>query len=266
MTTSRFSPAMIVVASAGLAFSCFAQSERAAAEATEIKILSAVVMKGALDDLAREFERTTGHKVSLGYAPAGGIRDRIQGGEAFDLVILPRPVMGRLEEQGKIASASTTVLARSAVSVCARAGAPKPDIGSVDAFKNAVLASKSIAYSDPAKGGASGVHFARVLAQLGIAEEVKAKTKLTGPDSADFVARGEAELCVTQAMEILRTVGVDLVGPLPGELQNTTDFVFAAGIGADARQPGAAKALISYLRTPQAASAFKAKGMDPGGE
>jgi len=266
MITSRFVAAIIATAAVGLSFSSIVQSDRAVAETIEIKVLSAVAMKSALDDLATEFQRTTGNKLTLAYAPAGGIRDRIQGGESFDLAILPRPTMDRLAKEGKIATGTTTVLARSAVSVCVRAGAPKPDISSVEAFKRAMLASKSVAYSDPEKGGASGVHFARVLDQLGIAEQMKPKTKLTGPDSAEFVARGEAELCVNQAIEIMRTVGVDLVGPLPADLQNTTDFVFTAGIGADSRLPGPAKALISYLRTPSAARVIKAKGMEPGGE
>ncbi len=265
MISPRVSVAIAATVAFALPFLGSAQSGRAAAD-TEIKVLSAVVMKSVLDDLAREYERTSGHRVTIAYAPAGGISERIQGGEAFDLAVLPRPLLGRLEGQGKIASGSATVLARSAVSVCARAGAPKPDIGSVEAFKSAVLASKSVAYSDPAKGGASGVHFARVLDRLGIAEQMKPKTKLTGPDSAEFVARGEAELCISQAMEIMRTVGVELVGPLPPDLQNTTDFVFAAGLGADARQAGPAKAFVGYLRTVQAAGVIKAKGMEPGGE
>jgi molybdate transport system substrate-binding protein len=265
MIRSRFSPAMAVTA-AGLVIACFAQYEQASADSTEVKVLSAVAMKSVLDELGSEFERDTGHKVTIAYAPAGVVRDRIQGGEAFTVAILPRPIMHGLETQGRVVPGSIVVLARSAVSVCTRAGALKPDISSVEAFKKTLMASKSIAYSDPAKGGASGIHFARVLDRLGLVEEMKPKTKLTGPDSAEVVARGEAELCINQAMEILRTMGVELVGPLPPELQNTTDFVFAAGIGAEVGQPAAALALVSYLRTPRAASAFKAKGMEPGGE
>jgi molybdate transport system substrate-binding protein len=250
----------------GVVFSSIVVSERAVAEITEIKVLSAVVMKSALDELARDFERATGHKVTLAYAPVGAIRDRIQDGEAFDLSILPRPIIGRLQAQGKIASEGTAVLARSEVSICVRAGAPKPDISNVDSLKRTLLAANSVAYSDPAKGGASGIHFARVLDQLGIAEQMKPRTKLTGPDSAEVVARGEAELCVNQAMEIKRTVGVDLVGPLPAELQNTTDFAFTGGIGSNAMQPGAAKAFISFLLAPPAARVIEAKGMKPGGQ
>jgi molybdate transport system substrate-binding protein len=129
-----------------------------------------------------------------------------------------------------------------------------------------LLAANSVAYSDPAKGGASGIHFARVLDRLGIADEMKPKSKLTGPDSAEVVARGEAELCVNQAMEIKRTVGVDLVGPLPAELQNKTDFAFTGGVGSKAQQLGAAKDFMSFLLAPQAARVIEAKGMKPGGE
>lgn len=264
MNRPRVLRAIAITAAMGVSLSNVVLSARAAAEITEIKVLSAVVMKSALDDLASSFERATGHKVTVAYAPAGGIHDRIQGGEAFDLTVLPRPVLARLEAQRKIALGSTAVLARSAVAVCARAGASKPDIGTVDAFKNAMLASKSIAHSDPAKGGASGIHIARVLDRLAIGEQMKAKTKLTGPNSAEFVARGEAELCIAQAMEIMRTVGVELVGPLPADLQNTTDFVFAVALAADARHPDPAKAFVSYLQTSEAARVLKAKGMEPG--
>ena len=129
MIRSHVAAAIAVTAGVGFSFSPFVSSGPAIAETTEIKVLSAVVMKSALDDLARDFERTTGHKVTLAYAPAGAIRDRILGGEVFDLAILPRPIIDRLQVEGKIAPDSTSVIARSEVSVCVRAGAPKPDIG-----------------------------------------------------------------------------------------------------------------------------------------
>ena len=178
MIRSRFSPAMALV---GLGFACFAPSEQAFADSTEIKVLSAVVMKSRPGRVGGEFERDTGHKIAIAYSPVGAVRDRIQGGEAFNVAILPRPIMHGLETQGKVVPSSIVVLARSAVSVCARAGAPKPDISSVEAFKNTLMASKSIACSDAAKGGASGIHFARMLDRLGMVEEMKPKTKLTGP-------------------------------------------------------------------------------------
>ncbi|PYM44055.1 MAG: molybdate ABC transporter substrate-binding protein [Candidatus Rokuibacteriota bacterium] len=233
-------------------------------EASEIKVLSAVAMRAALDELAPEFERQTGQKVAITYATAGVLRDRIQGGEMVDLTILPRPAMDPLVMQGKIAPGTVTIFARSANSVAVRAGAPKPDISTVEAFKRAMLAAKSVAYADPARGGGSGIHFASVLARLGIVEEMKPKTKLTpGDESVQLVAKGEAEIAVVNTPVILREPGVELVGPLPAELQNTTDFVFFAGVGATAKEPEAAKALINYLVAPAAARVIKAKGLEP---
>ncbi len=236
----------------------------AGVEASEIKVLSAVAMRAALDDLAPEFERQTGHKLAIAYATAGVLRDRIQGGEMVDLTILPRPAMDPLVAQSKIAPDTVTIFARSAVSVAVRAGASKPDISTVEAFKQAMLATKSVAYADPARGGGSGIHFASVLARLGIAEEMKPKTKLVpGDESVQLVAKGEAEIAVVNTPVILREPGVELVGPLPAELQNTRDFVFFAGVGATAKEPEAAKALIKYLTAPEAAGVIKAKGLDP---
>jgi molybdate transport system substrate-binding protein len=148
------------------------------------------------------------------------------------------------------------------VSVVARAGAPKPDISSVDAFKHTLLAARSIVYADPAKGGASGVYFARVLDRLGLAEQLKGKTILVpGAQAAEVVARGDAELGVAQGSEIVPVAGAQLVGPLPGELASMT--VFAAGIGAANQSPEAAKALIKFLTGPEAASRLKIKGFEP---
>ena len=236
----------------------------ATAQAAEIKLLSAVAMRAAIDDLAPGFERETGHKVTVTYATAGVLRDRIQGGEVVDLTILPRPAMDPLVKQGKIDPGTVAVFARSAVSVAVRAGAPKPDISTVEALKRAMLAAQSVTYADPAKGGGSGIHFASVLERLGIAEEMKPKTKLVpGDESVQLVARGEAEIAVVNTPVILREPGVELVGPLPAELQNTVDFVFFAGVGATAKEPDAAKALIKYLLAPDAARVIKARGLEP---
>jgi len=236
------------------------------ASAAEVKALSAVAVKSALDELIiAGAERATGHKVTVAYATAGVLRDRIKAGEAFDMVILPRPFMDPLVAQGAIAPASATVFARSLVSVGVRAGAPKPDISTAEAFKRTMLAAKSISYADPAKGGGSGIHAASVIERLGIAEEMKPKTKLVpGAESVDLVANGEAEIAIVNTPVIVSKPGVELVGPLPAELQNTTDFVFFVGVGASAKEPDAAKALIKYLQEPDAARVIKAKGMEPG--
>lgn len=235
-----------------------------AAGAAEIKVFSAVVMKPVLEDLAKSFGASTGHKVTTEYGPAGVIRDRITKGDAFDVAILPLPAMEQLATQSKIVKDTVAVIARSTVALCKRRGTPRLTIDTVDALKAALLQVASVAYSDPAKGGASGIHFARVLDKLGIAAEMKPKSKLTGPDAPEIVARGGAEVCASQTMEILATPGVDLIGALPEELQNKTDFSFSSGLGHAAGAADAAKAFASFLLQPDAARAFKAKGMEPG--
>ena len=179
------------------------------------------------------------------------------------MIILTRPLMDELQKQDKLVANSLVNVVGTPVSVVARAGAPKPDISSVDAFKHTLLTTRSIVYADPAKGGASGVYFARVLDRLGIAEQLKGKTILVpGSQAAEVVARGDAELGVAQGSEIVPVAGAQLVGPLPGELASMT--VFTAGIGAASKSPEAAKALIKFLTGPEAASRLKIKGFEPG--
>ena len=253
-----------LIAAAGIAATIL-WSQAGVANAAEVKVLGAVAMKSALDDLVAGFERATGHRVTIVYATAGVLRDRIKGNEAFDITILPRPFIDPLVRQGAIATGSAAVFARSLVSVGVRAGAPKPDISTVEAFKRMLLAAKSISYANPAQGGGSGIHAASVIERLGIAADMKPKTKLVpGPESVDLVARGEAEIAIVNTPVILSRAGVDLVGPLPAELQNTTDFVFFVGIGASAKEPDAAKALIQYLLAPDAARVIKTRGLEPG--
>ena len=235
------------------------------ADAAEIKVLSAVAMKPALDDIARDFERRTGHRVAMAYATAGLVRDRIRDGETVDVAILPRSAFDPLLTGGKIAPGSAVSVARSLVAVAVRKGAPKPDISSPEALKRSLLAAKSIVYPDPTKGGATGIHAARVIERLGITEEMKPKTTLTpAGEYAEIVARGEAEIAIVQPMVILSVPGVELVGPLPEELQNKTDFVFMAGVGAKAKEAEVAQAFIEYLLAPDGARVIKAKGMEPG--
>ena len=149
--------------------------------------------------------------------------------------------------------------------VAVRAGAPKPDISSVEGFRRSLLAAKSIVYADPAQGGASGIHFARVLERLGIAEEMKPKTTLIpGAGAAEVVVNGEADIAVSGTMDLLRVPGAEFVGPLPTELQNTSDFVYFAAILAGAKEPELGKALIKHLQAPPAARLIKAKGMEAG--
>ena len=263
MTRMSFMPRVGMALAGGLIFSAIATTEGTVADAAEVKVLTSVALTSALDELAPQFERATGNKLSIGYGLISDIRKRILEGESADVIILSRPVMDELQKQDKVAVGPITNVVGTAVSVAARAGAPKPDMSSVDAFKRSLLAAKSIVYADPAKGGASGVYFASVLDRLGIAEQMKPKTILVpGAQAADIVAKGEAELGVAQASEIVPVAGAQLVGPLPGEYARVT--VFSAGIGSGTKAPDAAKSLIQFLTGPTASPVFKSKGFEPG--
>src|SRR5262250_1848698 len=232
------------------------------ASAAEIKVLTAGAFKQVLLALVPDFERTSGHKVTVQNDTVGALTKRIEGGEVFDLAVLTPKAVDDLAKEGKFVAGSRANLARVGVGVVVKEGAPKPDIGSVDDFKKALLAAKSVAYLDPAAGGSSGIYVAGLLDKLGVAAEVKPKAKLIpGGAVAEHVARGEAELGIHQISEILHVQGVSLVGPLPAEIQNYT--VYAAGIGAQAKESTAAKALLNALSGASAAEVLKSKGMEP---
>jgi molybdate transport system substrate-binding protein len=262
----RASFGKIVGAAIGISLSPACPDQGAAARTDEIKVLSANVFAGVLDELASGFELASEHKVTIIYKTAGTIEDRIRAGEFADVVILPRQMTDELVRQGKIIHGSSVNLADSTVGVAARAGAPKPDIGSVDALKRSLLAVTSISYPDPTSGAATGVLFSRVLNRLGISEDVKTKTKFPPPGHipVDVVARGEAEIAISQPMEVLAQPGVELVGLLPSELQDRPHFTFSVSIPVAAKEPQAAEALIRFLSGPAAAVVLKAKGMEPG--
>jgi molybdate transport system substrate-binding protein len=178
--------------------------------------------------------------------------------------VLTPAAVDDLTKKGKFVAGSRKNLARVGVGVVVKEGAPKPDIGSVDAFKKALLAAKSVAYIDPAAGGSSGIYVAGLLDKLGIAADVKAKAKLIpGGAVAEHIARGEAELGIHQISEILPVKGVTLVGPLPADIQNYT--VYAAGLGANAKESAAAQALLNALSSPASGEVLKSRGMEPAG-
>jgi molybdate transport system substrate-binding protein len=233
----------------------------APAAAAEVKVLSAGAMKEVVLAVVPEFEKQTGHKVSFANDTVGALRRRIEGGEGFDVTVLTPAAIDDLAKKGKVAAGSRVNLAQVGVGVMVKAGAPAPDIGTVEAFKRALLAAKSVAYIDPASGGSSGIYFAGLLDKLGLAEQVKAKAKLKqGGYVADLIVSGEAELGVHQISEIVPVKGVTLVGPLPAEIQNIT--VYAGGLSAAAQDSEAAKALIKVLAGPAAEAVLKAKGME----
>lgn len=234
------------------------------ANAAEIKVLNALGFKDVMDDLGPKFERASKHKLAIKYGTLGEIVKMVQGGETADVVIIPRQGIDGLVKDGKAAAGNVTVLASSSIVVVVRKGAPKPDISSPDALKRALLAAKSITYGNPADGGASAIHFAKVLDRLGIANEVKSKTiyAKAGRDTGDIVANGKAELGINQLQVLMPVAGIDVAGPLPGDLQATT--VFAAAIVSGTKEAAASKALVNFLRTPEAQKVIRAKGMEPG--
>src|SRR5215831_8763680 len=195
------------------------------ARAAEINVLSAVALHPAIDALIPDFEKSSGHKVTVAYGTAGGVAERVQKGESVDLVISAAPRIDQLQAQGKVLAGSRVNIAKVGVGVFVRKGAAKPDISSADAFKRSMLAARSIAYPDPAGGGASGIYVASLLERLGIAAEMKSKTRLStlGTLYAN-VASGEIEIGFNQVSEILAQPTVELVGPLPSAIQNFTQF------------------------------------------
>jgi molybdate transport system substrate-binding protein len=229
----------------------------------EVRVLATVGLAAALNELGAKFEDTTGNKLKIEYSLVADIRKRILGGETADVVILSRPVMDELLKQKKLEPDTIENIAGATIVMAVKAGAPMPDISSVDALKRTLLAAKSIVYANPANGGLSGVYFARVLDRLGIADQLKRKTILApGPQAGEIVADGEAEIGVAQSSEIVPVPGAQLVGPLPGEFASVT--MFSAGIGAGTHNADAARALIGFLAGSAAAPVFKSKGLEPG--
>jgi molybdate transport system substrate-binding protein len=229
------------------------------AQAAEIKVLGALGMKAILEDLGTKFERATRHKLAITFLPLGATLKLVQSGETADVVIIPQQGMDGFVKDGKVISSSVRVLARSGMVVAVRKGAPRPDISSPEALKRTLLAARSITYGR----GAGSEHFEKVLERLGIASEVKPKIVRGEPgDTGVRVANGEAEIGVTLLSVLTPVAGIEIVGPLPGDLQDT--LVFAAAIMAGAKDPAASKALIDFLRTPEAAKVIKANGMEPG--
>jgi len=218
--------------------------------AAEVKVFSTIGVQAALEELVPKFKQATGHKLSITWATAAILVKRVQAGETADLMVLTKQSgqqgdrefgrgHGRQTRRTQAGHLHTRRL---------QAGPVEP---------------KSIAYSDPAHGGASGVYFAKLLERMGIADEMKAKTKHPPPsgNAAHLVVAGEVELAIQQEPEVMSVAGVDMVGPLPPDLNNIT--VFAAGIGAGSQQADAATALIRFLHTPEAQAVFKAKGLKP---
>jgi molybdate transport system substrate-binding protein len=223
--------------------------------ATPTIVLSTLATKGVLEKFRAEFERAVG-PLDLRFDATQAILKRLAGGERADLLVLTAEAMEDLRTKGRIAQ--VRALGSSGVGVAVRAGAPKPDIGSVDAFARALLSASSVAHS---KVGASGIYFSSLLEKLGIAGKLKKRVVVEKGPVGLAVASGEAEIGVQQLCELAPVPGIDIVGPLPQPLQMLTHF--AAGVSADAAQPKAALALIDLLRSDAARAAMTESGMQP---
>jgi molybdate transport system substrate-binding protein len=228
-------------------------------QAAEIRVLCSNGLKAVMEDLAPQFERATGHKVVVKFGLAAGLKKEIESGESFDLAVLTPPMIDDLIKQGKLASDSRTVIARTGLGLMIRARARKPDVASTEAFKRSLVAAKSIAF---AKEGASGVAFAALIERLGIADTLKPRLKptSTGEEVNQLVARGEAEYGVLPLSEILGIQGVELGGMFPADVQ--TYITMTAAAGTSAKQGAVARDLIKFLTAPAALPAIKAKGME----
>lgn len=236
----------------------------AAAFAAEIRVMSSGGFTAAYRELIPVFEKETGHTLNSSYGASTGdapdaIPQRLARGEPADVLILAASGLESLVRQGRAVEGSRVDLAESRIGFAVRAGAPKPDIGSIEAVRRAPLEAKSIAYS----ASASGVYFStEMLQRLGVADEVLPKARrILSERVGSVVARGDAELGLQQLSDLLPIPGIELLGPLPPELQRVT--VFSAGIATGAREPEAARDPIRFLSSPAAAAAVAATGLDP---
>ena len=229
-------------------------------QAAELKVIAGGSMTASMNAIAPAFEKATGHKLVSHFDSTPNIIARVNSGTPFDVVVVPVDVFKDAAAKARFAPGPTIDIARVGYGIIVRAGAPKPDISTPDAFKKALLAAPSIAFL-PAS--AAGAYVTKVFDRLGIAEDMKAKTKVQSAPAAiaPAVAKGEAELGVFLT-NVLIAPGVDLVGPFPGDLQQ--ELVFASAIAADTKEADAAKALIDYLKSPAAKDIIKADGMTPG--
>jgi molybdate transport system substrate-binding protein len=235
-----------------------------AASAAEVRVMISGGLTAAYKVLVPEFERATGHTVLTAYGPSMGttqnaIPVRLERGEPADVLIMVGYALTDLAKQGKVIAESRVDLVKSPIGIAVRSGAPKPDISSADTLKRALLAAKSVAYSD----SASGVYVStEMFAKLGIADEMKDKArKIPATPVGEIVARGDAEIGFQQISELLPVAGVDIVGPLPPDVQKIT--VFSAGIATVSKEPDAGKALIKFLASPAARAAIVKSGMEP---
>jgi molybdate transport system substrate-binding protein len=253
--------ALVAAIAAFLTASIVPSTSRAA----DIKLLAAAALEQVLGELLPVFEKETGQSVSVTYGPVGALTDRIAIGEVTDAAILSDQPIDDLQRSGKVVPGTRVDVARTGVGAFVRKDSPKPDIGSVDAFKRSLLAARAITYADPASGGAGGIYIARLIERLGMSTEMNQKTKLDHSGGFllyQMVAGGEADLGFDQMSIIITKPAVDFVGPLPEPIQRYTTF--AAGIGVTSDHASTAQDLVKFLVSPVAQARLKASGLQLG--
>ncbi len=234
------------------------------AMAAEVKVLSTIAFQSVFDTEIPAFNKSSGHKASVEFGGGSAMAARVQNNEVVDVYFGARQNIDALIAAGKVRADSVVDLARSPVGFAVKKGAPKPDISTADALKRTLLAARGITYPDPASGSPSANHLVRVAEQLGIADDLRAKTRRPpggGAAGPTMLISGEAELAFQQNCELLLTPGIELLGPLPKEFQLIT--IMSAAVPVTAREPEAAKAFIKYLQTPSAMAVMKRWGLEP---
>ena len=258
--SSRARSRMLRVATlaAAVAASCAALP----AQATEIRVLSAAAMQTVFHMITDEFERTSGHRLVFAYSTMGAITERVMAGETADLIVGSTQSLDRLAKEGRIDPASRVTIAKVGIGAVVPTGTPKPPIGSAMELSAALLGAKTVVYAFPAGGGAAGVHIAKVIEQLGIAAQVKPKTRFgAGGDVTEVtLAQGPGAFGMTQISEIVHKPGAEFVGPFPAGLQNYTGVT--VGTIAGAKPSEGVAALVEFLQGPSAAAAIRARGME----
>ena len=232
-----------------------------AGQAADVTVLCSNGLRAVMQEMAPEFERATGHKLLVRYGLAAAFKQQIDAGEAFDVVVLTPPLIDDAIKRGLVVADTRSVIGRAGIGVAIRAGASRPDIGSTEAFKSALLAAKSVGF---AKEGASGAYFAGLIGRLGIADAMSQKLKPmpTGVEVGEAVAHGDVELAVLPISEILPIRGAELLAPFPADVQSYV--VMTAGVGAASKERAAAAELIRFLKSPAALPVIAKKGMEPG--
>ena len=232
-----------------------------AVNAAEVKVLAGSAIQPVMSDIIPAFERRSGHRVVFDYGTVGGMAQRVQLGEMADLAVVSGPQMDALERDGKVLPGTRLDLGKTGVGVFVRKGDPKPDISSVESFKRAMLAAKSIGYNDPAAGAPVSIYLLGLFERLGLADQMSRKTVAFKDRAERFgaVARGDVELGFNQISEIIAVPAVDLVGPLPEAIQNYT-LLSIASLSSSER-PEAGRSLLRYLSSPDVVAAFRSRGL-----